>query len=131
MVSGHPRRTGRQGETGGPLQPYDHLVLKHRHTGSVLAQPAIARGETVYACLERHGLPIRTSCRGSTICGLCVVLVEEGLEDLPPTRPDEQQLLDRFGNTEPQARLACCLTMPKGRRRLVLALDPPASTVSR
>jgi len=104
---------------------YDRYVVRHRHTGETLAQPAVARGETVYETLARHEIPIRTRCRGSTICGLCVVLVEEGLDDLPAVQPDERALLDRYGNTEPNARLACRVQLPEGRDRLVVALDPP------
>jgi len=106
---------------------FDRFIVKHRHTGEPIAQPGVARGETVYECLARNGVPIRTTCKGSTICGLCVVLVEGGddvLAALPEVLADERALLDRHGNTEPNARLACRLQLPQGHDHLVVALDP-------
>ncbi len=67
-----------------------------------------APGETLYQTLERNGLPIRSRCRGSTLCGLCWV---EVLAPVPPPRPDEAALLARHAPTRPGVRLACTLTL--------------------
>ena len=107
------------------MPAYDRYVVRHLRSGQTLSRPAVAPGETLYETLERHGLPIRTTCRGSTICGLCVVRVEEGLEDLVPPSDAERILLDRHGNTEPNARLACQLTFPDSRDEVVVSLLPP------
>lgn len=104
---------------------YDRYVVKHLETGETLAQPGVAKGETVYECLERNGVPIRTTCRGSTLCGQCVVRVLDGADDLTAPHEGERFLLERFGHTHPHDRLACQVSLPKGRSELVVALVPP------
>ena len=102
---------------------YRRFVLRQSGTSAPFASPAAARGETLYETLERHGLPIRTTCRGSTICGLCWVRVEEDAEALAPPLPDEAALLATHAPGEPKARLACRLQLPADRDSLVVLTD--------
>ncbi|MCB9674365.1 MAG: (2Fe-2S)-binding protein [Alphaproteobacteria bacterium] len=99
---------------------YDRFVLQRRGEPGVVATVPAVRGETLYEALERTGHPIRTTCRGSTICGLCGVHVEEGGEQLEPAAPDEQVLLERE-QAGPDERLACRLRIPEGASKLVVS----------
>jgi ferredoxin len=87
-------------------------------SGEPIATIPLARGETLYDAIERSGVvAIRTTCRGSTICGLCRVTVEEGAAALDPPMADERELL---GEGAPaNVRLACRVTLPAALRRLV------------
>ncbi len=102
---------------------YRRFVLKRTGSDEPVATFGYARGETLYECLERHRFPIRTTCRGSTICGLCWVRVHDGGPDTAVTRSDEAQLLEDSAPGEPDARLACCLELPAGRDHLVVSTD--------
>jgi len=67
-------------------------------------------GETVYAAAERHDLCWPTACGGRGICGLCVMEVEEGRENLGPIGIEERELLTRLYGADgerPEVRLAC------------------------
>ena len=101
--------------------PYPHVELVDRETGEVIARPAAPRRTSVYHIFERSGIPIRTTCRGHTICGLCWVHVLEGGDALPPPAPDERDLLDRTAKGARDARLACRLELPVGQQKLVVA----------
>lgn len=98
-----------------------HFVLMNRRTQQVVRKVPVGHRETLYEALERLGLPIRTSCRGSTICGQCWVYVEDEVEELPSAAPDERALLDRFAEASPQVRLACRLRLPKERSSIVVS----------
>lgn len=98
-----------------------HAALVHPETGEVWARVYPGPGETVLHAALRAGVPMRTRCRGSTICGLCRVEVREGGADLPPAAPDERDLLPGAG---PEVRLACRVELPPGVGRLVLAARP-------
>lgn len=99
-------------------------VLVDRATKATFREVPAVSSENLYETLARNGLPIRTSCRGSTICGRCwVVLEDEDLSELPPAAPDERMLLDRHAAGEPRARLACRLELPKGRKTLTVSTD--------
>jgi len=78
-----------------------------RLLGEVAASPR----ESVYEALARSAFPPNSTCRGSTICGLCRVTVRESSAPLPEIFPDERALL---GDTPPQVRLACRLELPRG-----------------
>ncbi len=90
------------------------VVLKNSETGEVYRRAYLGADDTLYAALERSQIPIQTTCRGSTICGMCRVTVETGAERLEPAKPDERALLDRFAPENPRARLACRLKLPEG-----------------
>lgn len=106
------------------MVPYNHYQVVHRATGEPLATAPAGRRETVFDALSRSQVPIRNQCGGSAICGQCVVLVEDGAEDLRPPTGYERQLLQDIGAHEPNARLACCIRLPPERKRLVVALEP-------
>ncbi len=97
------------------------FVLKRTGDDDVVATVGVARNETLYECLERNRHPIRTTCRGSTICGLCWVEVHDGGPELVATRRDEQELLAESASGIPNARLACCLFLPTDRDELVVS----------
>jgi ferredoxin len=79
--------------------------------------------EPLFFALERVGEPpIRTRCRGSSICGQCWVRVIEA-DGLAPAAPDEQVLLDRDAPGVANARLACKLVIPEGQQRVVVSTD--------
>jgi len=88
--------------------------------GERIADAPLARGETVYDAVTRRGtVALRSTCRGSTICGLCRVTVEEGAEALAPVMADERQILG--AGTAENVRLACRITLPAGLQRLVVS----------
>lgn len=94
-----------------------HYLLLDADSGARLGQAAAVPGLSAWECLDRAGLRLRTTCRGSTICGLCRVEVMEGGEALPPVQPDEAMLL---GEAPGAWRLACRIRLPPGQARLVL-----------
>jgi ferredoxin len=51
--------------------------------------------------------PVLFGCR-TGVCGTCLV---EVLGDIPPSNPDEQELLDAIAPNHPTARLACQLLL--------------------
>ncbi|MCA9566434.1 MAG: (2Fe-2S)-binding protein [Myxococcales bacterium] len=95
---------------------YDRFVV--RYGPDDVRTVGVARGESLYMALERNGLPIRTRCRGSTLCGLCWVRVPDPPATLAAIQPDERALLDREAPNEPTARLACRLVLPIGVQRV-------------
>jgi adenylate cyclase len=66
----------------------------------------ILTGATVLETLRDHGVPHAALCGGRARCTTCRVLVNKGLEQLPPASGLEASALDRIGAT-PQTRLAC------------------------
>jgi ferredoxin len=93
----------------------------HRADGSVRARVPAGEGETLLDAATRAGQSIRTSCRGSLICGQCVVVVEEGLESLPAPSADEAEMLESSAPGEPRARLACQLKHPAGLTKIAVS----------
>lgn len=82
-------------------------------------------GERIYDALIRAGVRVPTTCRGSTICGLCRVDVQDDVSGIAPALRDELDLLATGGASDTE-RLACRLRFPEGRSRLALSivLDP-------
>lgn len=88
-------------------------------SGEPITNIPMARHETVYEAIARNStVSLKTTCRGSTICGLCRVTVEEGAEALPPVQPDERALL---GEAAENVRLACRISLPASLQRLVVS----------
>ncbi len=88
-------------------------------SGEPITDIPMARHETVYEAIARNStVSLETTCRGSTICGLCRVTVEEGAEALPPILPDERALL---GEASERVRLACRISLPASLQRLVVS----------
>jgi ferredoxin len=102
---------------------YRHFVLRRRGSEGVVARAPSSPGETLFDAAARIDRPVRTRCSGSLICGQCWVIVEEGLDDLPPPSDDEAMTLERTAPDEPNARLACQLVIPEGKNSLVVATD--------
>ncbi len=99
---------------------YRRFVLQ-RADGTPVATVPAARGETLFDAVQRAGRSIRTHCRGSTICGQCWVIVEDGLDALPPASPSEQELLDQYADDDPRARLACQIEHPETPSAIVVS----------
>lgn len=97
------------------------VVVTQPVTGAILRTVPAAPGDTVYDALTRAGVPLATSCRGSTICGRCHVRVCAGGEGLPPPLPDEARLLE--AHAPPGARLACRLRLLDGMRLVLTTAD--------
>ena len=106
------------------------FVLLHRATGTPVRTLYACAGDKLYDVLDRNGVEVRTTCRGSTICGQCWVYVEDGAEAVAPPAPDAAALLKRFAPAGGPVRLACRLELPPNRDRLVVSTDywrPPTS----
>lgn len=69
------------------------------HFNSVVT--AAARGDSLFTCAEKLGIPVPTSCNKQGKCKECVVEVAEGMECLSPPGPAERHLKGSF-------RLSCC-----------------------
>lgn len=102
------------------------VILVHDlATGAVRARVHPAEGETLYAAAARSGVPWRTRCRGSTICGQCWVRLAPDAEGIEPPAPDEVELLRAHAPGVEGYRLACRLVLPSGGRRLEVAAPAP------
>ena len=97
-----------------------HYELRDPESGQVLARVAASPFVSAYESFEKAGLQLPSTCRGSTICGLCRVIVLEGGDQLPAVLADEAELLGDDGDAMPPVRLACRIKLPRGLRRLVL-----------
>lgn len=64
------------------------------------------RGQTILATSRASGVPHTALCGGRGRCTTCRVIVEEGLEHLPPPSEAEARTLSAVG-APPNARLAC------------------------
>lgn len=99
-------------------------VLIDRQTQEKFRQVHATSSENLYETLVRNGVEIKTSCRGSTICGRCWVQVSpEDAEALAPIQADEQLLLERHAAGVDNARLACRITFPKPNKAVTVATD--------
>ncbi len=96
-------------------------TLCHHPSGAVVRRLPAARSDRLYDVVDRSDLPLRTLCKGSSLCGQCWVHVTAGGEALPPPAPDEQALLDRHAPGVADARLACKLVLPPGVEGLTVA----------
>jgi len=54
-----------------------------------------------------HGVQVTHACGGVGACGTCHVIVEAGMENLPPATEEELDLVDQVPNKTPNSRLAC------------------------
>ncbi|MBY5931687.1 2Fe-2S iron-sulfur cluster binding domain-containing protein [Tateyamaria omphalii] len=64
------------------------------------------RGQTILETSQSSGVPHTALCGGRGRCTTCRVIIEEGLEDLPPPSEAEARSLAAVG-APPNARLAC------------------------
>jgi ferredoxin, 2Fe-2S len=79
-----------------------------------------APGVTICDALLLHGVEIEHACEKSCACTTCHVIVREGLDSLPPSSEDEDDLLDRAWGLTPQSRLSCQAAV--GDAKLVLEI---------
>lgn len=63
-------------------------------------------GANLSEYLDISNSPVLFGCRTS-ICGTCLIEVEEGIEQLSPPAETERELLDIIIPNHPRARLAC------------------------
>ena len=81
------------------------------HTVKVLPkghQIAVPEGEKLMATAQAQGWEWPTVCNGEAACGVCMCLVEAGMEHTSEIGRDERVRLDYIGKSqEPRARLAC------------------------
>ncbi len=54
-----------------------------------------------------NGLEIDHPCDGEGTCGLCYVEIEQGMENLSPAAPEEQDVIDQNAPEPATSRLAC------------------------
>ncbi|WP_147108952.1 adenylate/guanylate cyclase domain-containing protein [Tateyamaria sp. syn59] len=64
------------------------------------------RGQTILETSQSSGVPHTALCGGRGRCTTCRVIIEEGLDDLPPPSEAEARSLAAVG-APPNARLAC------------------------
>lgn len=110
---------------GRRVMSLPHFVVLDADSGERIAWVAADRRLSAYDNLARAGVQLATTCRGSTICGLCHVQVVDGARDLPTALADEVELLARRGLSAPEHRLACRVLLPEAREHLVLAARLP------
>lgn len=104
----------------GPSYPrlVVHPLDPHGRAGGATRAVPWPRGATAYEALTRAGIDVTTTCRGSTICGLCHAEVLSARTAggaavaVPGALADEQELLDKRAPGRPHARLTCRLTRP-------------------
>lgn len=80
-------------------------------------------GPSLRDVLDTTGLRVRSGCRGSGVCGLCRVLVEEGIVD-EPTKNEAYVLSEE--DRRAGVRLACQIT-PHGDLRVRVVSPAPES----
>ena len=64
-------------------------------------------GTSICDSLLGQGIEIEHACEKSCACTTCHVIVREGLDSLPPSSEDEDDLLDRAWGLTPKSRLSC------------------------
>jgi 2Fe-2S ferredoxin len=66
-----------------------------------------APGESILDNLLGQGIEVEHACEKSCACTTCHVIVRKGLESLPASTEDEDDLLDRAWGLTPVSRLSC------------------------
>jgi 2Fe-2S ferredoxin len=83
------------------------VVLPH---ADICPEGATFQGKSGRSILDNlldHGVVVEHACEKSCACTTCHVIVREGLESLPPSSEDEDDLLDRAWGLTPKSRLSC------------------------
>jgi 2Fe-2S ferredoxin len=83
-------------------------------------------GESILDNLLEHDLDVEHACEKSCACTTCHVIVREGLDSLPPSTEDEDDLLDRAWGLTPQSRLSCQAIVQDAR----LVIEIPRYTIN-
>jgi len=68
---------------------------------------SLSDGEMLLDRLLQDGVDIAHDCGGALACASCRVIVREGADRLAAPSDDELDMLERAGENEPAARLAC------------------------
>ena len=68
---------------------------------------AAASGESILDNLLDQGIELEHACEKSCACTTCHVIVRKGLDSLPASTEDEDDLLDRAWGLTPVSRLSC------------------------
>jgi adenylate cyclase len=85
----------------------------------------IRAGATVLEMLRAEGIPHPSVCGGRGRCSTCRVRLGDGADQLPPSSPDEQRVLDRVA-APAGVRLACQIRPTRGLA--VTSILPPTAT---
>ena len=70
-------------------------------------------GTTICDAALANGIEIEHACEKSCACTTCHVIVREGIDSLPESTEDEDDLLDKAWGLEPDSRLSCQATVGK------------------
>jgi 2Fe-2S ferredoxin len=68
---------------------------------------AASSGASILDNLLDQGIEVEHACEKSCACTTCHVIVRKGLESLPESTEDEDDLLDRAWGLTPVSRLSC------------------------
>lgn len=69
-------------------------------------------GWRVMEIIREYGLPIRAECGGACACATCHVYVDEGwVDQIPPKREEEEEMLDEAFDLRDSSRLSCQIIM--------------------
>ncbi|MGQ0527893.1 MAG: 2Fe-2S iron-sulfur cluster-binding protein [Alphaproteobacteria bacterium] len=80
-------------------------------------------GWRVMEIIREHGLPIKAECGGACACATCHVYVDEAwLGKIPPTREEEDYMLDSVFDRQSNSRLSCQIIMSEALDGLRLIL---------
>lgn len=77
-------------------------------------------GTTICDAALANGIEIEHACEKSCACTTCHVIVREGLDSLPESVEEEDDLLDKAWGLEPDSRLSCQATV--GTEDLVIEI---------
>lgn len=81
--------------------------IKFKNTGGKVGEEAqVEKGAELKEIAKEKGWPIAFGC-GDGVCGVCIVKVTEGSENLSPIKEQEKQTLDIMGLNDGNHRLAC------------------------
>jgi ferredoxin len=82
------------------------ITAKHRRTGPARCEYELRRGLGFQALAAQHPeTPLEFDCRGAD-CGICIMRVRSGAENLTPQTSEEADFLKAM-RAEPDERLAC------------------------
>ena len=65
------------------------------------------KGESVLDAALRNGMEIEHACEKSCACTTCHIIIRKGLDSLPETSENEDDMLDKAWGLEPESRLGC------------------------
>src|SRR5664279_377470 len=102
------------------------VVLPHADICPEGATFEAREGESILDNLLLHDVNVEHACEKSCACTTCHVIVREGLDSLPPSSEDEDDLLDRAWGLTPQSRLSCQAIVQEAK----LVIEIPRYTIN-